>query len=83
MKTKPANIIVEVEGGRVVGVVSDRVVNCFVVDHDHDGIPIENLVDFPDGKDRTTKVSVEDNTPADRSPGFVKFALKTLGYKSK
>jgi len=84
MKTKRATVIIEVEGGKVLGIVSDRAVNCFVVDHDHDGIPVENLADFPVGvKDCTTKVSVEDFIPADRSPGFVRAALKTLGYKNK
>jgi len=76
--SKP-NVIVEVRGGLVEGVVADSPVNVYVVDHDIEGADTEDLHNFPVTKGQTEKVLLGDFTPVDRSKGFVGAALKALG----
>jgi len=76
--SKP-NVIVEVRGGLVVGVVADSPVNVYVVDHDTEGADEDELRDFPVTKGQTEKVLLGDFTPVDRSKRFVGAALKALG----
>ena len=73
------NVIIEVRGGRVCGIVADKRVNCVVVDHDVDGIPEKDLRRFPVAKGRTEGVVAEDWEEVDVSKGFVKDATKSLG----
>jgi hypothetical protein len=75
------NVIVEVRGGLVDGIVSDRPVNVYVVDHDIQRASPEDLKDFPQTQGETKKVILVDFTPVDRDSGFVKKALKLLGIK--
>lgn len=82
MANKP-NVIVEVRGGLVESVVCDRDVNVYVVDHDIEQADGDDLRDFPVANGRTEKVVLVDFNPVDRSPGFVKYALKALGIKAR
>jgi len=76
------NVIVEVRGGLVDGIVSDSPVNVYVVDHDIEQADEEDLKDFPVAKGETKKV-VLCNFDVDRNPGFVKSALKMLGITKR
>ena len=80
--SKP-NVIVEVRGGLVDGVVSDLPVNVYVVDHDIEQADEEDLKDFPVAKDETKKVVLVNFMGANRDPKFVKAALKMLGMGGK
>lgn len=73
------NVIIEVEGGVVKGIVADGKVRCVVVDHDTQGMDDKTKRQFPVAKGRTEGVYAEDFEVVDRSDGFVKRALKTLG----
>jgi len=77
------NVIVEMRGGLVVGVVCDRAANVYVVDHDTEGADEDELRDFPVAKGQTEKVVLVDFNPVDRSEGFVRDVLKALGIKAR
>lgn len=74
------NVIIEVRGGRICGIVADKHVNCIVVDHDVDGVPEEDLRQFPVAKGRTEGVVAEDWEEVDVFKDFVKDATKKLGF---
>lgn len=71
-------LIIEVQGGCVTGIVCDRACRAIVVDHDTEGSFPENLSDFPVAKGQTEKVIANNWGRVDRSPGFIKAALKAL-----
>jgi hypothetical protein len=72
------NIIIEIQGGLVTGIVTDRACRAVVVDRDIEGTFPENLHDYPVVKGKTEKVSRTDWGRVDRSPGFVRAAIKML-----
>lgn len=77
------NVIIEVNGGLVAGVVTDVPVNVYVVDHDIEGFNEEDLREFPVAVGRTEQVALVEFAPADKSKGFVNAALKALGIKAR
>lgn len=76
--SKQVNVIIEVEGGVVTGIVADGKVRCVVVDHDTQGLDDKTMKQFPVAKGRTEGVYAEDFEVVDIQEGFVKRALKTL-----
>jgi hypothetical protein len=80
MKRNIPNVIIEVRGGIVQGIVSDGSVRCVVVDHDMDGVDRDNLSKYPVAKGKIEDVGATDWEKVDKNAGFVKSALKTLGF---
>lgn len=79
--SKKADIIIEVRGGVVTGIVSDRLLNrVVVVDHDTDGMDETTMKQFPVDEGRTEGVDAQVWDEVDVSPKYVKFAIKTLGF---
>jgi hypothetical protein len=74
------NVVIEVRGGAVTGIVADGKVRCVVVDHDTDGMDDTTMKQFPVGTRRTEGVDGTDWGIVEKSKGFVKAALKALGF---
>lgn len=79
MSQKP-NVIIEVNGGVVTGIVANGNVRCVVVDHDTEGMDETTMKQFPVAKGRTEGVDGTDWGTVDVSVGFVKAALKALKF---
>jgi hypothetical protein len=72
------NIIIEIKGGLVTGIVTDRACRAVVVDRDTEGSAPMDLHSYPVVKGKTESVLANDWGRVDRSPGFVRAALKML-----
>jgi len=77
---KVPNVIIEMRGNKVIGVVADSPVRCVVVNHDAPKEQTANLRNFPEGKYIVAKVQATDWGIPDVSAGFVGHALKLLGF---
>jgi len=79
--SKRADIIIEVRGGVVSGIVSDRPLNrVVVVDHDTDGMDDTTKRQYPLALGRTVGVDAQVWDEVDVSPKYVKKAIKKLGF---
>jgi len=70
-------IIIEIEGGKILDMITNCDLYAVIVNHDVNDIPEKDLRIFPVTKSRTVKVSVS-SSKIDKSIGFVDTAIASL-----